>query len=97
MIVISEIIQLTSTHGVKATSTMTERELFAGHNPNNPPTGRFAYDGPTLREPAPGEENDEDVEGIKQQTKFVKQEKVLILHAMPYVWLVRRRRLLETL
>jgi hypothetical protein len=52
------------------------RELFAGHNPNNPSTGRFAYDGPTLREPAPGEENDEDVEGIKQQTKFVKQESV---------------------
>jgi len=52
------------------------RELFAGHNPNNQPTGRFAYDGPTLREPAPGEENDEDVEGIKQQTRFVKQESV---------------------
>ena len=52
------------------------RELFAGHNPNNPPSGRFAYDGPTLREPAPGEENDEDVEGIKQQTRFVKQESV---------------------
>jgi len=51
-------------------------ELFAGHNPNNPPTGRFAYDGPTLREPAPGEENEEDVEGIKQQTRFVKQESV---------------------
>jgi hypothetical protein len=26
------------------------------------------------REPAPGEENDEDVEGIKKQTKYVKQE-----------------------
>jgi hypothetical protein len=51
-------------------------ELFAGHNPNKPPTGRFAYDGPTLREPTPGEENEEDVEGIKQQTKFVKQESV---------------------
>jgi hypothetical protein len=52
------------------------KELFAGHNPNNPPTGRFAYDGPTLSEPTPGEENEEDVEGIKQQTKFVKQESV---------------------
>jgi hypothetical protein len=51
-------------------------ELFAGHNPNKPPTGRFAYDGPTLREPTPGDENEEDVEGIKQQTKFVKQESV---------------------
>lgn len=52
------------------------RELFAGHNPNTPSSGRFAHDGPTLREPAPGEENDEDVEGIKQQTRFVKQESV---------------------
>lgn len=52
------------------------RELFAGHNPNKPPTGRFAHDGPTLPEPAPGEENEEDVEGIKQQTRFVKQESV---------------------
>ena len=52
------------------------KELFAGRDPNKPPTGRFAYDGPTLREPAPGEENEEDVEGIKQQTRFVKQESV---------------------
>jgi hypothetical protein len=52
------------------------RELFAGHNPNMPSTGRFAYDGPTLREPTPGEENEEDVEGIKQETRFVKQESV---------------------
>ena len=52
------------------------RELFSGHDPSKPSTGRFAHDGPTLREPAPGEENEEDVEGIKQQTKFVKQESV---------------------
>jgi protein transport protein SEC9 len=52
------------------------RELFSGHDPNKPSSGRFAHDGPTLREPAPGEENDEDVEGIKQQTRFVKQESV---------------------
>lgn len=51
-------------------------ELFAGRNPNKPSTGRFAYDGPTLPEPTPGEENEEDVEGIKQQTRFVKQESV---------------------
>jgi hypothetical protein len=51
-------------------------ELFAGHNPNKASSGRFDYDGPTLREPAPGEENEEDVEGIKQQTRFVKQESV---------------------
>ncbi|KAI6047612.1 hypothetical protein EDC04DRAFT_2886449 [Pisolithus marmoratus] len=51
-------------------------ELFAGYNPNKAGSGRF-FDGPDLaREPAPGEENDEDVEGIKQQTRFLKQESV---------------------
>ncbi|KAH9061253.1 hypothetical protein EDB87DRAFT_1674195 [Lactarius vividus] len=30
--------------------------------------------GPTLREPAPGEENEEDVEEIKRYTRFVKQD-----------------------
>ncbi len=52
------------------------RELFAGRDPNKAPSGRFAYDGPTLPEPAPGEENEEDVEGIKQQTRFIKQDSV---------------------
>jgi len=52
------------------------RELFSGHNPDKASTGRFTYDGPTLTEPAPGEEKEEDVEGIKQQTRFVKQESV---------------------
>jgi hypothetical protein len=52
------------------------RELFSGHNPDKASTGRFTYDGPTLPEPAPGEEREEDVEGIKQQTRFVKQESV---------------------
>ena len=52
------------------------RELFSGHNPDKTSTGRFTYDGPTLPEPAPGEEGEEDVEGIKQQTRFVKQESV---------------------
>jgi hypothetical protein len=51
-------------------------ELFSGYNPEKAKTGRFTYDGPTLPEPAPGEENEEDVEGIKQQTRFVKQESV---------------------
>ncbi len=51
------------------------RELFSGYNPEKA-TDRFAHDGPTLREPAPGEENEEDVEAIKQQTRFVKQESV---------------------
>jgi hypothetical protein len=51
-------------------------ELFAGYNPQKSGSGRF-FDGPQLgKEPAPGEENDEDVEAIKQQTKFVKQESV---------------------
>jgi hypothetical protein len=51
-------------------------ELFAGRNLDKPSSGRFNYDGPTLPEPAPGEEGEEDVEGIKQQTRFVKQESV---------------------
>jgi hypothetical protein len=51
------------------------RELFSGYNPEKASTGRFAHDGPTLPEPT-GEENDEDVEGIKQQTRFMKQESV---------------------
>ncbi|KAN0128375.1 protein transporter SEC9 [Lactarius tabidus] len=51
-------------------------ELFSGFNPEKSSTNRFAHEGPTLREPAPGEENEEDVEAIKQQTKFVKQESV---------------------
>ncbi|KIO08249.1 hypothetical protein M404DRAFT_937034 [Pisolithus tinctorius Marx 270] len=51
-------------------------ELFSGYNPNRAGSGRF-FDGPELpREPAHGEENDEDVEGIKQQTRFLKQESV---------------------
>jgi hypothetical protein len=51
-------------------------ELFSGYDPDKAKTGRFTHDGPTLREPAPGEENEDDVEGIKQQTRFVKQESV---------------------
>ncbi|KAH9064187.1 protein transporter SEC9 [Lactarius vividus] len=51
------------------------KELFSGYNPEKA-TGRFAHDGPTLHEPAPGEENEEDVEGIKQQTRFIKQDSV---------------------
>jgi len=52
------------------------RELFSGVNPEKANSNRFKYDGPTLSEPTPGEENEEDVEGIKQQTRFVKQESV---------------------
>lgn len=51
-------------------------ELFAGYNPQKSGSGRF-FDGPGAgRDPAPGEENDEDVEGIKTQTRFIKQESV---------------------
>lgn len=51
-------------------------ELFAGYNPEKAGSGRF-FDGPGIgREPPPGEENEEDVEGIKQQTRSLKQESV---------------------
>ncbi|KAF8878102.1 synaptosome-associated proteinsynaptosomal-associated protein 25 [Infundibulicybe gibba] len=51
-------------------------ELFAGYKPTATGSGRF-FDGPQPgRVPPPGEENEEDVEGIKQQTRFVKQESV---------------------
>ncbi|KAE9390364.1 hypothetical protein BT96DRAFT_1002326 [Gymnopus androsaceus JB14] len=52
-------------------------ELFSGYNPEKAGSGRF-FDGPqgSFSDPAPGEENDEDVEGIKKQTRFIKQESV---------------------
>ncbi|KAJ3502613.1 hypothetical protein NLJ89_g8806 [Agrocybe chaxingu] len=51
-------------------------ELFSGHNPLKSGSGRF-FDGPDLgRDPTPGEEDEGDIEGIKQQTRFVKQESV---------------------
>jgi hypothetical protein len=50
-------------------------ELFAGYNPAKSGSGRF-FDGPSMPDRAPGEENEDDVEGIKQQTRFVKQESV---------------------
>ncbi|PPQ88641.1 hypothetical protein CVT25_010217 [Psilocybe cyanescens] len=51
-------------------------ELFSGYNPAKGGSGRF-FDGPNPgRVPPPGEENDDDVEGIKQQTRYVKQESV---------------------
>ncbi|KAH8835815.1 protein transporter SEC9 [Flagelloscypha sp. PMI_526] len=50
-------------------------ELFAGHNPQRQQgSGRF-FDGPPRgRTPPPGEETEEDVEGIKQQSRYIKQE-----------------------
>ncbi|KIY71608.1 protein transporter SEC9 [Cylindrobasidium torrendii FP15055 ss-10] len=52
-------------------------ELFSGYKPSQSGgSGRF-QDGPGLpRDPPPGEENDEDVEAIKTQTRFIKQESV---------------------
>lgn len=52
-------------------------ELFSGYTPaQKGGSGRF-FDGPDIGKAPPlGEENDEDVEGIKQQTRYVKQESV---------------------
>jgi len=46
-------------------------ELFAGYNPAKAGSGRF-FDGQSF----PEGEGEEDEEGIKQQTRFVKQESV---------------------
>ncbi|KAI0651816.1 hypothetical protein C8Q79DRAFT_1005071 [Trametes meyenii] len=58
-------------------------ELFSGYNPKKVGSGRFADDGPgggaglqRRGTPPPGEENEEDVEGIKQNMRFMKQESV---------------------
>ncbi|TCD71501.1 Protein transport protein S9 plasma membrane t-SNARE [Steccherinum ochraceum] len=53
-------------------------ELFSGYKPQpGGGSGRFFNDGPQDRpEPAAGEENEEDIEGIKQQLRFTKQESV---------------------
>ena len=51
-------------------------ELFAGYNPERAGSGRFTDGPPAGREPPPGEENEDDVEGIKQQLRFTKQESV---------------------
>jgi protein transport protein SEC9 len=52
------------------------KELFSGYNAQKAGSGRF-FDGPQPgSDPPPGEENDEDVEGIKQQTRFIKQDSV---------------------
>ncbi|KAG6870634.1 hypothetical protein C0993_004299, partial [Termitomyces sp. T159_Od127] len=57
-------------------------ELFAGYRPPKPGAGAGAGSGSGSGSgrffdgPPPGEEGEEDVEGIKQQTRFVKQESV---------------------
>ncbi|KAI0043195.1 hypothetical protein FA95DRAFT_1498935 [Auriscalpium vulgare] len=50
-------------------------ELFSGYKPREGGSGRFRDDGPSSGA-APGEENDEDVEGIKKETRFIKQDSV---------------------
>jgi hypothetical protein len=54
-------------------------ELFSGYKPSGGGgggSGRF-FDGPQLsKQPVEGQEDDEDVEGIKTQTRFVKGESV---------------------
>ncbi|KIP11981.1 hypothetical protein PHLGIDRAFT_114040 [Phlebiopsis gigantea 11061_1 CR5-6] len=53
--------------------------LFSGYNAEKAGSGRFFNDSPGAprgEEPAQGEENEEDVEGIKQQLRFTKQESV---------------------
>ena len=65
-----------STGDTQAQLDRARGELFAGYNPERVGSGRF-FDGPEIgRGPLPGEENEEDVEGIKQQTRFLKQESV---------------------
>ena len=55
-------------------------ELFSGYKPperSAAGSGRFFEGGPPRGpEPNPGEENEEDVEGIKQQMRYTKQESV---------------------
>ncbi|KAK7694621.1 hypothetical protein QCA50_001808 [Cerrena zonata] len=52
-------------------------ELFGGYKPPQGGSGRFPGSGPAARAPPPqGEETEEDVEGIKQQMRFTKQESV---------------------
>ncbi|RPD82587.1 hypothetical protein L226DRAFT_528741 [Lentinus tigrinus ALCF2SS1-7] len=58
-------------------------ELFAGYNPPKAGSGRFFDDGPAggsggagRGTPPPGEENEDDVEGIKQDLRYLKQDSV---------------------
>ena len=58
-------------------------ELFSGYRPPQGGSGRFFDDGPAAGgrpgrrgTPPPGEENEEDVEGIKQDLRYLKQDSV---------------------
>ncbi|TFK57271.1 hypothetical protein OE88DRAFT_1730658 [Heliocybe sulcata] len=48
------------------------QELFAGYNPQKAGSGRFFNDPPA----EPGENEEEDIEGIKSQIRYTKQESV---------------------
>ncbi|KAF5349745.1 hypothetical protein D9758_010241 [Tetrapyrgos nigripes] len=70
--------------GTDTTVEQDRNELFSGYNPNSSGraggSGRF-FDGPPgpgagRPEPKEGEETEEDVEGIKTQMRFVKNESV---------------------
>ncbi|CCM01960.1 uncharacterized protein FIBRA_04033 [Fibroporia radiculosa] len=49
-------------------------ELFSGYNAEKAGSGRFFNNEPAGPGPSPGEENEEDIEGIKQQIKSTKQD-----------------------
>lgn len=56
-------------------------ELFSGYNPQKAGSGRFFDEGPARGQgrrgtPPPGEENEEDVETIKQDLRYLKQDSV---------------------
>ncbi|TFK30472.1 hypothetical protein FA15DRAFT_662429 [Coprinopsis marcescibilis] len=50
-------------------------ELFSGYDASKSGSGRF-FDGGNVPQREPGQETDDDVEGIKKQTRYVKQESV---------------------
>ena len=53
------------------------QELFSGYNAEKTGSGARLFDGPSpRRDPPPGEEDEEDVEGIKSQTRYIKQDSV---------------------
>ena len=49
--------------------------MFSGYKPEKSGSGRF-LDGPEVKDNEAGEGEDDDVEGIKKQTRYVKQESV---------------------
>ncbi|EAU93011.1 protein transporter SEC9 [Coprinopsis cinerea okayama7 len=57
-------------------ATEDRNELFSGYDASKSGgSGRF-FDGGVIPDREPGQETEEDIEGIKKQTRFVKQESV---------------------